>query len=88
MQSATKRFYRRAFPRRPRSLEKPFQASTNPLHAALKTKDDLYRGVIDRVQIVMNNPRGCDEKYPRLDMDESCEYTYRPSCWIFDMKVT
>ena len=33
----------------------------------------MYRGILGRVDIVMNNPRGCEERYPSLDMDESYE---------------
>ena len=42
----------------------------------MREENDMYRGVLERVDIVMNNPRGCEERYPSLDMDESCKFFF------------
>jgi hypothetical protein len=69
LRSAIDRYYPRTFPQRSTT---PFDAQ-NPWHKKLKSEEDLYRGIIDKVNIVMNNPRGCKDKFPTLDMDESYE---------------
>ena len=40
----------------------------------LKEENDVYRGIISRVDIVMNNPGGCEDHYPSLNMDEGCKF--------------
>jgi len=70
LQAAVNRYYRRTFPGPKRSS---YNQDQQTWHSKMREENDMYRGVLERVDIVMNNPRGCEERYPSLDMDESYE---------------
>lgn len=69
LEHAFLRFSQRTFPRR-----KGFTAfdKDHPWFETL-SKDSTYQGVIREVEIELSNPKGCEDKYPKLDMDEHCK---------------
>ena len=66
--SAVDRYYIRTFPRRRKTA---VFDSAHPWSERLG-EDASFRGTIDRLEVVMRNPRGC-EGYPHMDMDEQCK---------------
>ena len=75
IQEAVNRYYKRTFPRY--KDMKPFNES-HPWYDIV-TKEPNFRGIIDRVEVVMKNKRGCED-FPYLDMDEHCKHTVEYTC--------
>jgi hypothetical protein len=69
--AAVKRYFPRFFPavKSSEPLPRLNRDVFNDVNRSLKFGD----GFISKLEIVMNNPAGC-EKYPHEEMDEHCKY--------------
>jgi len=74
---AARRFPLRMFP-----ASRPQKNGTLWTQSSELAADENYQGQIEVVEVVMNNDRGCAEKYPSMNMDEQCEWKenfFKPS---------
>ncbi len=70
---AVSRYYKRTFPRRKGAAS--VATGEHPWLGIFRAKDAGFVGLVNHLDVIMKNKRGCQDEMPKMDMDEHCKNT-------------